>query len=396
VKIEPKVRNNICLTSHPTGCARLVQQQIEQVRARGRFDGPRRALIVGASNGYGLASRLVLAFGSGTETLGVFYEKPASADSPGSAGWYNTAAFMREARKAGAPAAWNINGDAFTNQVRDQAIDALRRDGGPVDLVVYSVAAPRRTDPATGVLYSSAIKPIGRPLTIHNIDWKNKQMVDATLEPATPEEIASTVKVMGGEDWELWLTALEGAGLLARGVQAVAFSYVGPQVTHGIYRDGTIGMAKKHLEETTRRLDARLRESLGGRCLISVNKALVTRASAVIPAVPLYISLLYRIMKKKGTHEGCLEQMIRLFYDRLYSGGPPGLDDQGRIRMDDLEMDPDVQAEVARLWDKVNTGNLYEVADARGYRDEFFLVNGFEVPGVDYEADVDLAEWAAL
>ncbi len=395
MKIEPKVRNNICLTSHPVGCATLVERQIRQVRERGAFKGPRRALIIGASNGYGLASRLVLAFGAGTETLGVFYEKPAAADSPGSAGWYNTAAFTREARRAGIPA-WNINGDAFTDEVRGQAIAALRQQGGPVDLVVYSVAAPRRTDPATGVLHSSAIKPVGSPLSVRTIDWKNKQMAEVTMEPATAQEIASTVKVMGGEDWELWITALEAAGLLARGVQAVAFSYIGPEVTQGIYRDGTIGRAKKHLEETTRRLDARLRETLGGRCLVSVNKALVTRASAVIPAVPLYISLLYRIMKEKGTHEGCLEQMIRLFYDRLYSGRPLEVDEEGRIRMDDLEMAPDVQAQVARLWDRVATENLYQVTDARGYRDEFFLVNGFEVPGVDYDSDVDLAEWTAL
>ncbi len=395
MKIEPKVRNNICLTSHPLGCARLVEQQVEQVRARGRFSGPRRALIIGASNGYGLASRLVLAFGAGAETLGVFYEKPAAPDSPGSAGWYNTAAFMREARKAGI-GAWNINGDGFTDDVRAQAIETLLRRMGPVDLVVYSVAAPRRTDPASGIQYTSAIKPIGRPATTRTIDWKNKQVVEVTMDPATPEEVASTVKVMGGEDWELWITALERAAALATGARAVAFSYVGPEVTHSIYRDGTIGAAKKHLEETTRRLDLRLRASLDGRCLVSVNKALVTRASAVIPAVPLYIALLYRVMKERGTHEGCLEQMIRLFHDRLAYDGPTELDDEGRIRMDDLEMDPAVQAEVARLWSQVTTENLYRITDARGYRDEFFLANGFEVPGVDYEADVDLAEWATL
>lgn len=395
MKIEAKVRNNICLTSHPQGCARLVERQIAQVRARGRLSGPRRALIVGSSNGYGLASRLVLAFGAGAETLGVFYEKPAAADSPGSAGWYNTVAFMREARRTGI-GAWNVNGDAFTAEVRRQAIETLRRQMGPVDIVVYSVAAPRRTDPATGVLHTSAIKPIGEPCTMRTIDWKNRQVVEASMEPAAAEEIAATVKVMGGEDWELWLTALEQAGLLASGVRAVAFSYVGPEVTHSIYRDGTIGRAKQHLEESTRRLDRRLQSSLGGRCLVSVNKALVTRASAVIPAVPLYISLLYRVMKKRGTHEGCLEQMIRLFYDRLCSGGPLELDAEGRIRMDDLEMDAAVQAEIARLWDQVTTENLYRITDARGYRDEFFLANGFEVPGVDYDADVDLAEWAAL
>jgi enoyl-[acyl-carrier protein] reductase / trans-2-enoyl-CoA reductase (NAD+) len=395
MKIEAKVRNNIGLTSHPVGCARLVDEQIASIKAKGRFDGPRNALIIGSSNGYGLASRLVLAFGAGARTLGVFYEKPAAADSAGSAGWYNTVAFMRRAREAGIPA-WNINGDAFTNGVREQATALLREHMGPVDLVVYSVAAPRRTDPATGAQYTSAIKPIGKPYTTRNIDWKTKQMVETTMDAASPDEIASTVKVMGGEDWELWLDHLAKAGLLARGVKAVAFSYIGPEVTHSIYRDGTIGRAKKHLEETTRRLDAGLAASLGGRCLISVNKALVTRASAVIPAVPLYISLLYKIMKQKGTHEGCLEQMVRLYYDRLYSGKPLELDDEQRIRMDDWEMDPEVQSKVARLWNQVTTENLYQLADARGYRDEFFLANGFEVPGVDYEADVDLAQWAAL
>ncbi len=395
MKIEPKVRNNVCITSHPIGCARLVEQQIARIRSRGPFAGPRRALIVGSSNGYGLATRLVLAFGAGTQTLGVFYEKPASAGNPGTAGWYNTAALMREARKTGV-GAWNINGDAFTTEVRTKAVAELRDHMGPVDLVVYSVAAPRRTDPATGVLYSSAIKPVGSPYTTRNIDWKNKQVIETTMEPATPDEIEGTVKVMGGEDWELWIDSLEQAGLLARGVRALAFSYIGPEVTHSIYRDGTIGRAKKHLEQTTRRLDARLQASVGGRCLISVNKALVTRASAVIPAVPLYISLLYKVMKQKGTHEGCLEQMMRLFYDKLHSGRPLELDDEDRIRMDDLEMDPEVQDKIAGLWNQVVTENLYQITDARGYRDEFFLVNGFDVPGVDYEADVDLSEWASL
>ena len=392
--LEPKVRNNICLTSHPVGCAALVEQQIEAVRERGRFHGPTRALIIGASNGYGLSSRIVAAFGSAARTLGVFYEKPATAVSTGTAGWYNTVAFMRAAREAAVPA-WNINGDAFTDDLRTRSMELIRREMGRIDLLVYSVAAPRRTDPATGVQYTSALKPVGAPHTTRNIDWKNKTLVDLTMEQATPDEIESTVKVMGGEDWALWVDTLLEAGLIAPGAFAVAFSYIGPEVTHAIYRDGTIGRAKAHLEETTRVLDARLKER-GGRALVSVNKALVTRASAVIPAVPLYISLLYKAMKRRGTHEGCLEQMLRLFTERLYSGRPLALDDQDRIRMDDLEMEAETQAEIAALWDQVTADNLYQITDARGYRDEFFLANGREVPGVDYRADVDLSAWADL
>jgi enoyl-[acyl-carrier protein] reductase/trans-2-enoyl-CoA reductase (NAD+) len=395
MKIVPKVRNNICLTSHPVGLASLVEGQVKDVRARGSFEGPRSVLVIGSSNGYGLSARIVAAFGAGADTLGIFYEKPASGDSAGTAGWYNTVAFGREARKAGR-GVWNINGDAFSDEVKDETIAVIKENMGQVDLVVYSVAAPRRTDPETGTQYTSALKPIGAPHTTKNIDWKNKQLVDMTVEPAEQQEIESTIKVMGGEDWERWVNHLLEAEVLAQGAMLIAFSYIGPEVTHGIYRDGTIGHAKQHLEDTSRRLDELVRRRIGGRALVSVNKALVTRASAVIPAVPLYISLLYRVMKDRGTHEGCLEQMIRLFYDVLYAGSEPPLDDRDRIRLDDLEMDPDVQAEIARRWQEVTTDNLYQITDARGYRDEFFLANGFEVPGVDYEAEVNLAEWAQL
>ncbi|PDO09369.1 MAG: trans-2-enoyl-CoA reductase [Candidatus Reconcilbacillus cellulovorans] len=385
--IVPKTRGFICTTAHPEGCARQVARQVAYVRSKPPIRGPKRVLVVGASTGYGLASRITAAFGAGADTIGVFFEKPAEGSRTATAGWYNSAAFEREAATAGCKS-FSIVGDAFSDEVKAKTIDLIRREFGAVDLVVYSIAAPRRTHPKTGQTFSSVLKPIGRPFTNKTVNFHTGEVSQVTIEPATEDEIRQTVAVMGGEDWDMWLDALENAGVLAEGAVTVAFSYIGPAVTHPVYRDGTIGRAKDDLEATARRLDERLRK-LGGRAFVSVNKALVTQSSAAIPVVPLYISLLYRVMKDKNLHEGCIEQMYRLFAERLYTGSEPPTDEQGRIRLDDLELRDDVQAEVAARWEAVTTANIRELADLDGYRREFFQLFGFETDGVDYEADVD-------
>jgi enoyl-[acyl-carrier protein] reductase/trans-2-enoyl-CoA reductase (NAD+) len=390
--IEPKILRNICLTAHPSGCARQVEVQVEYVRGQPRIadreHSPRNVLVVGSSNGYGLAARIVAAWGCSASTVGVAFERPGSPTKPGSAGWYNDQAFLERARRDGL-AAWSLNGDAFSEEIKTQALEVIRDRTGPVDLVVYSIASPRRQDPRTGALHSSVIKPIGRPFTARTVDFLTGEVSEITAEPASSEqEIADTVKVMGGEDWALWIEALEGAGLLAPGAVTVAFSYIGPSFTAPIYREGTIGRAKEHLERTAAQLDARLSHR-GGRALISINKALVTRASAVIPAVPLYIALLYQVMKERDLHEVCIHQMQRLFHDYLYSPDPLPLDSEGRIRLDDREMLPEVQEEVGRRWERVNSGNVEELADIRGFREEFLQYHGFDVPGIDYSADVE-------
>jgi enoyl-[acyl-carrier protein] reductase/trans-2-enoyl-CoA reductase (NAD+) len=387
IVIEPRIRHNICLTAHPQGCAAQVRAQIRYVRSRGAMPGPRRALVIGASNGYGLAARIVSAFGAGAATVGVAYEKPGSAERAATAGWYNTEAFRLEAGRAGL-GAWDVNGDAFTEPVKAEVERIVRQNAGPADLVVYSIAAPRRIDPQTGEIYSSAIRPIGSPFTSRSIDFRSGAITETTAEPATEEEIAHTVKVMGGEDWALWIERLLQAGLLAEGCTTIALSYIGPELTQAIYRQGTLGRAKADLESTARRLDARLKP-IRGRALVSVNKALVTRASAVIPGVSLYIALLYRAMKARGLHEGCIHQMDRLFREFLYSDRPPALDAEGRIRLDDREMRPDVQAQVVEAWERVDTGTLGEFADMEGFRDEFLRHHGFGMPGVDYSQPVD-------
>ncbi len=386
--VEPKIRNNVCYTAHPVGCRVQVRRQIDYVRARPAPQGVRRALVVGSSNGYGLAARIVAAFGAGAGTLGVSFERPGSEGKAGSAGWYNEAAFQEEARGAGLPA-WSMNGDAFSPEVKEQALELLRAELGPLDLLVYSIAAPRRQDPATGELHTSVIKPIGAPYRARTLDFASGQIRQVSAEPATPEEIAGTVKVMGGEDWALWVQTLLEAGLLARGATTVAFSYVGPEITFPIYRDGTIGRAKEDLEATALRLNELLAE-VGGRAVVSVNKALVTRASAVIPGVPLYISLLYRVMKRKGIHENCIHQMHRLYSGHLYAQEPLRLDGKGRIRLDDQEMREDVQREVAEHWERVDAENLEQLADIEGFRSEFLQHHGFGVEGVDYGADVEV------
>ncbi len=384
--IEPKIRGNVCFTAHPVGCDRQVQQQIDYVRAQKKIKGPQKVLVIGSSNGYGLATRIVSAFSGGADTIGVAYERPGKGSKSGSAGWYNNVAFEEKARKEGLIAR-SVNGDAFSDEIKSEVIDLIKQHLGKVDLVVYSIAAPRRIDPKTGEIHSSVIKPIGASYTARTVDFQSGRLYETTTEPALEKEVEDTVKVMGGEDWGLWIEALDTAGVLAPGITTIAFSYIGPELTAPIYRQGTIGQAKKNLESTAAVLQKRL-SSKGGQALVSINKALVTRASAVIPAVPLYISLLYRVMKEKKLHEGCIQQMYRMFNDSLFSGEAPELDNKGRIRLDDYEMRPDVQQEVADLWQQVSAENLESISDIKGFRAEFLRHHGFGMQGVDYEADV--------
>jgi enoyl-[acyl-carrier protein] reductase/trans-2-enoyl-CoA reductase (NAD+) len=386
--IKPKVRGFICVTAHPTGCAAHVQQQIEFVRNRGPLtEMPKRVLVIGASTGYGLASRIVPAFAGGAATVGVFFERPSENGKPASAGWYNSCAFERVAHAAGLYAK-SVNGDAFSDEIKARVVGLIKADLGQVDLVVYSLASPRRTHPRTGVTAKSVLKPIGKPFLAKTVDTDKGIVSDITIEPATEQEIADTITVMGGEDWEMWIDALAAAGTLAAGAKTVAYSYIGPNVTHAIYRAGTIGRAKEDLEATAKRLSAKL-SAHGGAAYVSVNKALVTQASSAIPVVPLYISLLYKVMKHAGLHEGCIEQIERLFADRLCNGASPQLDAEGRIRIDDLEMRDEIQDAVETVWPAVTTENLATVSDIAGYREEFLRLFGFGLPDVDYEADVD-------
>ncbi len=387
--VSPKIRGFICTTAHPEGCAAHVQEQIDFVKSQPRIEnGPKNVLVIGSSAGYGLASRIVPAFSSGANTLGVFFEKPGSDTRTASAGWYNSAAFEKAATAEGLFAK-SLNGDAFSNELKQQAIDLIKNDmGGKIDLVVYSLASPRRTDPDTGEVYRSVLKTTGGEFTNKTLNTDRGEVEEVTIGAATEEEIAHTIKVMGGEDWELWINALAEADLLAEGVKTVAYSYIGPKLTWPIYTDGTIGGAKKHLEKSCAALNAKLSESLGGCAYVSVNKALVTQASSAIPVVPLYISILYKEMKAKGLHEGCIEQVQRLMADRLYSGDPQ-LDEAGRIRVDDWEMRDDIQAAVEESWSKVSNENFSELADYAGYQEEFLKLFGFGLAGVDYDAETD-------
>jgi enoyl-[acyl-carrier protein] reductase/trans-2-enoyl-CoA reductase (NAD+) len=385
--IQPRIRNNICVSAHPLGCVAQVRTQINYVKARDLIESPANVVVIGASNGYGLAARIVSTFSSGASTIGVAYERPSTKSRPGTAGWYNIESFRKEAEKEG-HRAWNINGDAFSEEIKAAVLEIIREDLGEVDFLVYSIAAPRRMDHETGELYSSVVKPIGKKFTSKTVDFLTGEVSEITAEPATEEEITHTVKVMGGEDWRLWIEMLQQAGVLAENFLTIAFSYIGPDFTKAIYRDGTIGKAKQDLEEKAAQI-SKLLEPYGGKAIISVNKALVTRASAVIPAVPLYISLLYKVMKDKGLHEGCIQQMYRLYHDYLFTGTQPTVDDKGRIRIDDWEMREDVQKEVADLWQKVTTENLKTLADIDGLQQEFLRHHGFDMPGVDYSQDVE-------
>lgn len=385
--IEPRMRGFICLTAHPRGCEKNVQNQIAYVKSKGTINGAKKVLVIGASTGFGMASRIASAFGSGASTIGVFFEKPPQDGKTASPGWYNSVAFQNEAKKAGLYAA-SINGDAFSNEVKAKTIDLIKKDLGKIDLVVYSLASPVRTHPVTGVTHRSVLKPIGATFSNKTVDFHSGVVSTISIDPCTDEDIANTVAVMGGEDWEMWMDALKNADVLSENAMTVAYSYIGPGLTEAVYRKGTIGRAKDHLEATAFAINDKLK-SLGGKAFVSVNKALVTQASSAIPVIPLYISLLYKTMKEKGIHEGCIEQMQRLFADRLYSGNAIPTDDKGRIRIDDWEMRDDVQDKVAALWVDATTETLPALGDLAGYKSDFLNLFGFGFEGVDYLADVN-------
>ena len=385
--IEPRMRGFICLTAHPKGCEQNVKNQIEYVKSKGKINGPKRVLVIGASTGFGLASRITSAFGSDAATIGVFFEKEPSEGKTASPGWYNSAAFEVEAEKAGLYAK-SINGDAFSNEVKQQTIDMIKADLGQIDLIIYSLASPVRQHPVTGVLHRSTLKPIGATFTNKTVDFHTGNVTQVSIEPANQEDIDNTVVVMGGEDWAMWMDALKGAGVLAEGATTIAYSYIGPEVTEAVYRKGTIGRAKDHLEATAFEITEKLKD-INGKGYVSVNKALVTQASSAIPVIPLYISLLYKIMKAEGIHEGCIEQIQRLYAERLYTGNAVPTDDKGRIRIDDWEMRADVQEKIAKLWGESTTESLVELGDLAGYKQDFLNLFGFGFEGVDYQADTN-------
>ena len=384
--IEPRTRGFICLTAHPTGCEENVKKQIEYVTSKGAIKGAKKVLVIGSSTGFGLASRISSAFGSDAATIGVYFDKPSAPGKTGSAGYYNTAAFEKHAHKAGLYAK-SINGDAFSNEIKRKTLDLIKEDLGQIDLVIYSLASPVRTHPDTGVRYKSVLKPIGGVFSNKTVDFHTGNVSEISINPAEGEDIANTVAVMGGEDWKMWMDALKSENLLSENATTVAYSYIGPSLTEAVYRKGTIGAAKDHLEATAFTITDDLK-SIGGKAYVSVNKALVTQASSAIPVIPLYISLLYKIMKAKGIHEGCIEQIQRLYSERLF-GGDLALDEKGRIRVDDWEMREDVQAEVAELWKTASSENLSEIGDLEGYSKDFFNLFGFKVEGINYDADVN-------
>lgn len=383
--VKPKIRGFICTTAHPNGCKAIVGEQIEYVKSKGKINGPKKVLVIGASMGYGLASRISAAYGCGASTIGVIFDKQGSESKPASAGWYNTAAFEEFAHKDGLYAK-TVNGDAFSREIKDETIALIKKDLGKVDMVVYSLAAPRRTT-SDGTVYSSVLKTTGKEFTNKTIDVKTGAVSEVTISPATEQEIFATVKVMGGEDWKEWIGALKAADAIEDGAVTVAYSYIGPELTHPIYKDGSIGRAKAHLAETAKEIT----KSISGvSAYVSVNKALVTQSSSAIPIVPLYISILYKIMKEMDIHEGCIEQMYRMFAEKLY-GGSVVTDGEGLIRMDDWEMRGDVQNKISEIWNNISDDTIGECADLDGYRTDFNRLFGFDAEGVDYEADTDTA-----
>ena len=385
--IEPRMRGFICLTAHPKGCEQNVKNQIDYIISKGTIEGAKRVLVIGASTGFGLASRITSAFGSNASTIGVFFEKPPTEGKTASPGWYNSAAFEKEAKKAGFYAK-SINGDAFSDEVKQQTIDLIKADLGQIDLIIYSLASPVRLHPKTGVLHRSVLKPIGATYSNKTVDFHSGKVSEISIEPCSGDDIENTVAVMGGEDWAMWIDALNDANLLADGATTVAYSYIGPSLTEAVYRKGTIGRAKDHLEATAFEITDSLK-AIHGKAFVSVNKALVTQASSAIPVIPLYISLLYKIMKEEGIHEGCIEQMQRLYQERLYTGNAVPTDDKGRIRIDDLEMRANVQEKIAKLWLDATTETLPEIGDLEGYRSDFYNLFGFGFDGVDYTADAN-------
>ena len=381
------MRGFICASSHPKGCEQNVKNQIEYIKSKGPINGAKKVLVIGASTGFGLASRISSAYGSDAATIGVFFEKPPTEGKTASPGWYNSAAFETEAHKAGLYAK-SINGDAFSNEIKQQTLALIKSDLGQVDLVIYSLASPVRLHPVTGVLHRSVLKPIGDVYTNKTVDFHSGKVSEISIEPCNGDDIENTIAVMGGEDWAMWIDALKAQNLLAPGAITVAYSYIGPSLTEAVYRKGTIGRAKDHLEATAFAITDSLAD-IDGKAFVSVNKALVTQASSAIPVIPLYISLLYKIMKEEGIHEGCIEQIQRLYQERLFTGNEIPVDEKGRIRVDDWEMRSDVQEKIAKLWDEAVTENLSEIGDLEGYRKDFYNLFGFDVDGVDYEVDTN-------
>jgi enoyl-[acyl-carrier protein] reductase/trans-2-enoyl-CoA reductase (NAD+) len=385
--IQPKVRGFMCTTAHPTGCKAHVKEQIEYVKAQGAIaNGPKRVLVLGASTGYGLASRITAAFACGASTIGVFFEKEGTEGRSGSAGWYNSAAFHQYADEAGLYAK-SFNGDAFSTAMKEKVIAEIKADLGQIDLVVYSLAAPRREHPVTGVIHKSTLKPISGPVTATTLDTDKKLIKTVSLDKATQEEIDDTVAVMGGEDWQMWIEALNEAGVLADNCQASAYTYLGEKITWDIYWDGTIGAAKKDLDHRVKAIDALLKKK-GGRAYVSVLKALVTQASSAIPIMPLYLALLFKVMKEQNVHEGCIEQIYGLFNECLYVD-TPDVDEANRLRMDGKELQPAIQEAVTKLWPQVTSENIDELTDFKGYHEDFLKLFGFGLKGVDYSADVN-------
>ena len=384
--IKPRVRGFMCITSHPSGCEKNVRDQIDYIRAQESIDAPKRVLVIGSSTGYGLSARITAAFGSGASTLGVFFEKPGSERKPGTAGWYNSAAFHKYAEEDGLYAK-SINGDAFSDDIKKTAIETIKSDMGQVDLVIYSLAAPRRQHPVTGEVFNSTLKPVGKDITMLGINTDKEVIQEFSLEKATTKEIEDTVAVMGGEDWQMWLDALSAAGVLADGAKTTAFTYIGEKMTWDLYWDGTIGQAKKDLDTKVLSIREKLAQT-GGDARVSVLKAVVTQSSSAIPVMPLYLAMLFKEMKAEGSHEGCIEQLYRLFTEGLYCDNPR-LDNEGRLRMDELEMRPNIQDKVAESWAKISSENLHSLTNFEGYKQDFLGLFGFNIAGVDYEADVN-------
>lgn len=385
--IKSRMRGFISLTAHPVGCEQNVLKQIDYVKSKGKIEGPKRVLVIGASTGFGLASRISSAFGSEAATIGVFFEKAPQTEKTASPGWYNSAAFSKAAHAAGLYAK-SINGDAYSGEIKAKTIELIKADLGQVDMVVYSLASPVRMHPVTGVMHRSVLKPIGQAYSNKTVDFHSGIVSEVSLDPCSEEEIENTVAVMGGEDWEMWIDALQQAGVLADNALTLAYSYIGPAVTEPIYRKGTIGMAKDHLEAAALSITEKL-SATGGKAYVSVNKALVTQASSAIPFIPLYIMLLFKVMKAKGIHEGCIEQIQRLYADKLFAGGAVPTDEAGRVRVDDWEMREDVQAEIVRLWEDVSTENVQHIGDLSGYSKDFKKLFGFGCKTVDYHLDVN-------
>lgn len=383
--VQPKVKGFMCTTAHPEGCRAAVKKQIDYVKSQPKSEGPKKVLVLGASMGYGLASRIALTYSCGADTIGVIFDKPGKEKRTGTAGWYNTAAFEEFATADGYYAK-TLNGDAYSQEMKDEAIALIQKDFGKVDMVVYSLAAPRRKSP-DGVTYRSVLKTVDKEYTNQSIDLLTNEVITVTVPPATEEEIHDTVKVMGGEDWMLWIKALQEAGVLADGAKTVAYSYIGPELTYPIYYDGSIGQAKQDLYRTADEMNAQLK---GVEAYVAVNKAVVTQSSSAIPVVPLYMSILFKVMKEKNLHEGCIEQMYRLVHDRICADGGVPTDENHLIRMDDYEMKPEVQEAVAEIWNQISPDNLSDLADVDEYWQEFYEIFGFRVDDVDYDADTDI------